>query len=156
MARQAAGAWLAANAPRDVLLVGYEQVFYEAWARDPRFSALEVARADPIVAEKQLVRHCGHFHGAALIFDRSNGYKADLTEAETERLGRRLVAAGYTAKRFGDFVVALAAKPDGDPAGFIDDVRPLLVLAKNANVDNAALEYDTLQKAKKLLPQSSC
>jgi hypothetical protein len=151
-----AAQWLGATASSRALLMGYEPLFYEAWARKSSFSSYVVARADSAVAAKQLQRYCGRFAGAAFVFDRQNGYKDDLTSAQVGALTGRLAAAGFVARRFGDFVVALSTGPAGDPFGFIDTVAPLLRIAQATEVNNAKLELATLENAKPLLPTRGC
>jgi hypothetical protein len=154
--RGLAAEWLAGHASPSALLMGYEPLFYEAWKRSSSFSAFVVARADSAVAAKQLQRYCGRFAGAAFIFDRQNGYRPDLTAGQAAALTRKLTASGFVAQRFGDFVVALSTKPEGDPAGYIDDVIPLLQIAQDADVDNGKLELTTLRNAQPLLPARPC
>jgi hypothetical protein len=150
-ARIAAGDWLGAHATPTTLLMGYEPLFYEAWRQHDGFSTWVVARADSAVAAKQLGRYCGGFTQAAFVFDRENGYKDDLPEGRFAQLRRRLSAAGYQAKGFGDFLVVLAAVPSQTPKEYVRVSAPLLQIAKDAAVHNGDLELKTLTAAAPLL-----
>jgi hypothetical protein len=153
-ARLAAGSWLAAHAAPGTLLMGYEPVFYEAWRAEASFSSSVVARADSRVAAKQLRRYCGAFAQAAFVFDRENSYKEDVSEPAFAGLRRDLLAAGYAAQRFDDYLVVLSATPGRTPRGFVRAAQPLLALARDAGVHNGDLELKTLQRATPLLPAS--
>jgi hypothetical protein len=154
-ARLVAAQWLGLHATPNVLLMGYEPVFYEAWRGDDAFSSFVVARADSAVAAKQLERYCGHFTQAVFVFDRENGYKADLTEARFRRLGTRLSNAGYSVKRFDDFMLVLSAVPSGRPRAFVRAATPLLRIARDASIQNGKVELRTLLGAAPLL-RSTC
>jgi hypothetical protein len=151
-ARLVAARWLGDHATANVLLMGYEPLFYEAWRGNDAFSSFVVARADSAVAAKQLRRYCGQFSQAAFVFDRENGYKDDLSEGAFARLRRRLVGAGYRVKRVADFMVVLTDAPAGSPQAYVRNAKPILQISSAANVHNGELELRTLQGAAPLLP----
>jgi hypothetical protein len=148
--RTRAAEWLHGQGANLALLLGYDPIFYEVWTNDPYFSSYVIARADGLVAAKQLERYCGKFRGAAFVFDRENN-DDNLPPPNFERLGQRVRNHGYKAKQFGDFLVAYSPDTRGHGAKYVYDALPILRAARRETIVVAALGVHTLKIAREHL-----
>jgi hypothetical protein len=143
-ARDAASAWLAADARPNDVLFGYEAQFLGAWEREDGFSRTVVPRADAELALNAL-RSASSLGRGIWIFDASD------TNNEVTRMTIPLryprPKADFEARVFGPFLVIRSRRPTSTPRRFLEQSRWVELVGKSLYMGDADVNMLTVERA---------
>jgi mannosyltransferase len=144
-AREAASAWLAADARPDDVLFGYEPLFLGAWERArENFSRTVVPRADAKLALEAL-RSAPALGRGIWVFDAS----------DTNNFDRRMTIPlrfpepreRFEARVFGPFLVIRSRERTATARGFLEQARAVQVVGKFFYIGDADVNLVTIDRA---------
>jgi hypothetical protein len=143
-ARQAASAWLAADASRDDVLFGYEPLYLEGWEQADVFSRTVVPRADPKLALESL-RSAERLGRGVWVFDASD--TNNFVQRMTIPLRYPQPARAFEARVFGPFLVIRSREPTRTPQGFLEASRRAQLVGKALYIGDADVNLVTVDRA---------
>jgi MYXO-CTERM domain-containing protein len=134
-ARDQAAAWLAADARRDDVLLGYEPVYLGAWEQRRSFSRHALPRADPrLLAEalKQIPEPLGR---GVWVFDASD--TTNVVERQTIPLELPQPASEFEGRAFGPYLVIRTREPLRTRRRFLDVSEQVMRLGRTLKIGDA-------------------
>jgi Dolichyl-phosphate-mannose-protein mannosyltransferase len=143
-AREAASAWLAADARRDDVLFGYEPLYLGAWERSDDVSRTVVPRADAKLA-LETIRSADRLGRGVWVFDASD--TNNFVQRLTIPLRYPRPAARFEARVFGPFLVIRTRGPTRTPRGFLDASRRAQLVGRSLFIGDADVNLVTVQRA---------
>ena len=143
-AREAASAWLAADAAPDDVLFGYEPLYLGAWELSQDVSRTVVPRADPKLALESL-RSAGRLGRGVWVFDASD--TNNFVPRMTIPLRYPRPANAFEARVFGPFLVIRTREPTQTPRGFLQASRRAQLVGKALYIGDADVNLVTVDRA---------
>ena len=143
-AREAASAWLAADARPDDVLFGYEPLYLGAWERSDDVSRTVIPRADAKLA-LQTLRSAGRLGRGVWVFDASD--TNNFVPRMTIPLRYPRPRAEFEARVFGPFLVIRTREPTRTPRGFLEAARRAQLVGKSLYIGDADVNLVTVDRA---------
>lgn len=147
-ARERAATWLAATTQADDVLLGYEPLFLDAWAKGGDVGTLIVPRADYRLAIETLREAEKPLGRGVYVFDATD-YSDPADQRRT--LPEIAPAADFEAHAFGPFLILRTKEPVETPVEFFRYTMRAQLLGWALEIGDAGLNYQTAATALRTL-----
>jgi hypothetical protein len=145
-ARDAASVWLAATAPPQDILFGYDPVFLGAWERDRGFSETVVPRADAKLALSKL-RSAGSLGRGVWVLDAGDNNNRPPRSTIPFRLPEP--ARAFEGRVFGPYLVLRTREPTRTPGRYLTLAAGAMRLGRQLGIVDADGNLQTILVAQK-------
>ncbi|MGE5689722.1 MAG: hypothetical protein ACM33B_04125 [Pseudomonadota bacterium] len=145
--REAAAAWLLADARPDDILLGYEPVYLEAWERDGDFSRIVLPRADAKLAAKTLTEARRPLGRGVWVFDAADTTNSDTRLEIVRRIPRP--AGAFEVRVFGPYLVIRTREPVRTPERYVELAASAMVAGKTLTIGDADVNFATIDAVAK-------